>query len=45
MGNLSENSKNYYDENYWYEIFSKAEDFPKLINDFFNKNIFTKKNT
>lgn len=43
MGNLSENSKNYYDENYWYEIFSKAEDFPKLINDFFNKNIFTKK--
>lgn len=43
MGDLSENSKSYYDKNYWYEIFSMAEDFPKLINKFFNENIFTEK--
>ena len=41
MGNLSENSSSYYDKNKWYEIFSIAEDYPKLIDKFFLENIKT----
>lgn len=39
MGDLKENSNSYYSDNYVYEIFSKAEDFPELISNYLLENV------